>query len=411
MAPRPKILWNNKDHPLLPSGYAIMGRYLLPLLGDHYGRENIIIYAPVYQREYMDKWEDMLVVPGVTFDFGENYLLEHYRHHKCNILIQIGDAWGLGLLPDMAARDQILWVQWLAVDWLGMPKNIIYRIKPAYKLVPFSKDGEAKLRRAGLTNVEKAIWLGLNTELWQPMEPNPSMMRLLGFSPETFNILMVSANQERKAIRQQLEGIATFRRVHTEAQARLYIHTTMKRDRDLFADIDELNLGDITYYPEEYLMSMGGIREEEMVLMYNACDVVLNACHEGFGYSTLQAQAVGKPVVYLHEGPSPELVKYGVGITDMYLFTGANQMCQAFPQPLAVAQALGIVWGWKKEGKRLFSQKAVDFVRDNFDWKRIAKQWIEVIDRAMEDRERFCMDIPSSSNDLERRSFNEVVVL
>jgi len=406
---KPKILWNNKDFPLLPSGYAIMGRYILPILGDHYGRDNVIIYAPVYQREYMDRWEDMLVVPGVTFDYGENYLLEHYQHHKCNILVQIGDVWGLGTLPDMAARNDVLWVQWCAVDWIGMPKNVVYRIRTAHKLVPFAKDGEAKLRKAGLNNVEKAIWLGLDTELWKPGEPGESMMRLMGFTPETFNILMVSANQERKAIRQQIEGIATFRKANPEAQVRFYIHTTMKRDRDLFADIDELGLADITHYPEEYLMSMGGVSEVEMVKMFNACDVVLNACHEGFGYATLQAQAVGKPVVYLYEGPSPELVKYGVGVADMFTYTTSNQMCQAFPHPAGIAQALGTVWKWKKEGKKLFSQKAVDFVQANFGWNKIAEQWIGVIDRAMEDRVHFCHDIPSSSDELQNRSLEEVV--
>ena len=175
---KPKILFNPKDHPDLNSGYGIIARYLLPRLGDRYGRENIIIYTPIYQRDHISQWNGMTVVSGTEFSFGENLILDHYQTYGCNLLIQVGDAWPLGVLPDLAAQDKVLWIQWIPIDWLSMPKNILYRIKPAYKLVPFSKYGENALRRAGLPNVEKAIWLGLNLDIWKPMarEEMPDVM-------------------------------------------------------------------------------------------------------------------------------------------------------------------------------------------------------------------------------------------
>ena len=285
MARKPRILWNGKDHPKLRSGYAIMGYYLLPLLAEKYGPGNILIYAPVYERDCVDEWNGMKVLSGTSWDFGEDTILEHYQREGCNILLQVGDAWPLGLLPDLAARDEIDWVQWLPVDWLGMPKNIQNRIRPAHKLVSFSKYGENALRKAGFTNVEPAIWLGLDTDLWkpQPREELPDMMNLLGFEYNTFNLLIMAANQERKNIREQLEGIRLLRQVNPQVPVRLYLHTQMRRERDLYADIDELGIGDIVTYPDPYIMKIGGISEKEMVTMFNCADVLLNACMEGFG--------------------------------------------------------------------------------------------------------------------------------
>ena len=280
MTLKPKILYSGKDHPSLPSGYGIISRYFLPLLGDYYGRENIIIYTPVFQRDAIGSWEGMTVVSGTEWGFGENLLQEHYETYGCNLLLQLGDTWPLGILPDLALADKVLWVQWMPVDWLGMPKNIINRIKPAHKLIPFSQYGENSLRKADLPNVGKKIWLGLNTHLWRPIprENLPGVMESLAFSNDTFNILIVAANQERKRVRLQLEAIALLRRTNPDFHPRLYLHSQINGERDLRADMDELGILDINVFPDPYLITQGGFTEEQMVSVFNCADVVLNVC-------------------------------------------------------------------------------------------------------------------------------------
>lgn len=410
---KPKILWNAKDHPKLRSGYGIIGYYLLPLLAERYGPENILIYAPVYERDAIDEWQGMKVLPGMSWDFGEDMLLEHYQRERCNILLQVGDAWPLGIIPDLAARDEIDWVHWLPVDWLGMPKNIQNRIRPAHKLVPFSKYGENALRKAGFTNVEPVIWLGLDTNLWKPMprEDLPDMMNLLGFEYNTFNLLIMAANQERKNIREQLEGVKLFCQVNLQVPLKLYIHTQMRRERDLYADIDELGIGEIITYPDPYIMKIGGIGEKEMVMMFNCANVLLNACMEGFGLAVTQAQACGVPVIYLLEGPGPELVVHGVGVPAIANITYPNQMTKPLPNPMAIAHALEELWNRQVQSKGpLRSEKAVQFVRENLDWKNIAEQWFKVIDKVMWEKERYCYSIPEPSEQLAERAKEEVVL-
>ena len=411
---KPKILFDSKDHPEMNSGYGIISRYLLPLLGKHYGKDNIIIYPPVYQRDHISEWEGMLCVGGTEFSYGENLIWDHYSHYGCNLLLMVGDAWPLGIVPDLAAENKVLWVQWLPVDWLGMPKNITNRIKYAHKLVPFSRYGEASLRKHNFTNVDKAIWLGLNTELWKPKprESLPDFMNLLGYQLDSFNILIVGANQARKQIRPALEAIASFRKVNLQADVRLYMHTHMTGERDFRADIDELGLVDILCHQEPYLASQGGASEQDMVGVFNCADVVINCCLEGFGYAMLQAQAVGVPVIGLSEGTGPELIKFGIEIPSVAVETSPHQMSQPIPSIPAMVAALDELYKKRMAlGAPLRNQKAVDFVRDNFSWGKIAKQWVGVIDKCMEDREKFCMQIPDPSEELNSLSSKLKVIL
>lgn len=237
------------------------------------------------------------------------------------------------------------------------------------------------------------------------------MMRLLGYEYDTFNILIVAANQERKNIREQLEAISLFRRANPQVPARLYLHSHMRGDRDLLADCDELDLGDILVYPDPYVMTQGGAPEETMCKIFNCADVVLNVCMEGFGLPMLQAQACGVMAVYLNEGPGPELVKAGVGTPPMATLTYPNMMTKPMPNPVAIAHALEEIWKRQVErGAPLRSEKSVQFVQENFGWDNIASQWFGVIDKVMSERERYCYDIPSPSEELKERAKEEVIL-
>ena len=404
----PRILFNPKDHPNLNSGYGIIARYLLPYLGDRYGRENVIIYAPIFQRDHVGEWDGMKVISGNTFDFGENLILQHYKNYECNLLLQVGDTWPLGILPDLAYSDQILWVQWAPVDWLGMPKNIVNRIRAAHKLVPFSKYGENSLKRGGLPNVGPTIWLGLNLDIWKPLPRKdfPVLMNSLGYSYDSFNVLMVAANQERKRIRQELEALGIFRKLSPNVDLRIYLHSPLVGERDLRADLDELELNDITTFPDPYIMTQGGFPEEHMAKVFNCADIVLNVAMEGFGLCQTQAQACGVPVVVLSEGAGPELTVFGWEIPATGVETSAAQMAQPMPDPISIARCLEEAWKLKQERGELRSQAAVDFIRGNFGWDKIAQQWFRVIDECMIDYQRYCLQVPFPSEDLHRRANN-----
>ncbi|GAJ06213.1 unnamed protein product, partial [marine sediment metagenome] len=228
---------------------------------------------------------------------------------------------------------------------------------------------------------------------------------------DTFNLLIVAANQERKNIREMFEGIRLFHQVNPNVPLRLYLHTQMRRERDLYADIDELGLGEIVTYSDPYIMNMGGISEKEVVMMFNCADVLLNACLEGFGLCMTQAQACGVPVIYLLEGPGSELIVHGVGVPAIANITYPNQMTKPIPNPMAIAHALEELWDRQVKNKGpLRSEKSVQFIQKNFAWKKIAEQWFEVIDKVMEEKERLCYDVPEPSEELGERAKEEVIL-
>lgn len=401
---QPKILINIKDEPDINSGYGIIGRHWIPRLADHYGSDRIIVYAPVYHQQKVTEWKGMTMVGGSEFGYGEGLIEQHYRNYDCNLLIQVGDAWPLGVLPDLALANKVMWVHWLPVDWLGMPDNIKNRILPAHKLVPFSDYGHRALERAQMPNIGPRIWLGLDLDVWKPQDRSelPGIMRSLGFSEDTFNVLVVGANQQRKCIREALEAIALLRATSPDIPVRLYLHSQKTGDRDLSADLSELRLRELTMTPEPYIMTQGGYVEQDMARIFNCADVVINVAMEGFGLAHTQAQACGVAVIHMCEGAGPELVKYGYEVPVAGQQTTAHQMSQPFPSPVGVCAALEDCWRKRQKlGHPDRSQYAIDWTRSNFGWDKIARQWIDVIDQCMDDRQRFCMDIPHDDDNPE----------
>jgi glycosyltransferase involved in cell wall biosynthesis len=405
---KPKILWNAKDAPWLPSGYGVITKHLVPRLSDHYGEDSVIVYAPVYVRDetriwYPEGfWHPIKVLPGVEWDFGEDLIFEHYRRHDRNMLLQVGDFLQLKTIPQLAAQDQILWVQWAPFDWLITPDIAKDILRYPLKIVPFTKYGEQRFKDLGCENITDAIWLGIDPKIWFPINRSEltNTMSSLGFREDSYNILIAQANQRRKYIREMLEGVSTFHKTHPEANTRLYLHSwATKGEENLEQALVESGLADITVMTDQYKLVTGGFSESDLNKIYNCADVALDCCFEGFGFSMLQAQAVGVPAIGLLEGPTQEIVSVGVMVPTHHIdYSMALQ--KPVPDPVFIADSLANLW----ENQVRKSMFPVPRVRENFSWDKIAEQWIEVIDRVMLDREQFTMYIPEPSKKLKRQA-------
>ena len=409
----PKIIWNAKDHPDLSSGYGIVTRHLVPRLAAQYGRENVLIYAPVFNRGRVEEWQGIQVLPGLANEYEDPMLLEHYRNFDCNLMITVGDIPPLREIPVWARQDSILWIAWAPWDFLNLPDFALSILQCPVKLVPFSKYSERRFKEAGLENVEPAIWLGLDPDIWQPQDRKGLIgaMTSLGFSEESYNIVMVAANQDRKCIREALEGVMLFRQQCPKASPRLYLHTRAQGDRNVEMDLSDLGLGDITKIPEDYQMFLGGLPEDAMAAVFNCADVVLDVCMEGFGLTQSQAQACGVPVIYLDEGAGEELVQFGVQVP-YYSVDRHTNLSKPLPNPAHIAEALGVLYESKTDrGEALRSYSASNWTRENLAWDRIAGQWFSVIDNTMELRWKNSMDIPGPSEGLLERARNQVELI
>ena len=397
----PRILFNAKDHPAVASGYGIITKHLVPRLADRYGKDNVLVHAPVFNRDRIEDWNGIKILPGLTSGFEDDLLLQHYKKYQCNMLLQVGDWVMLKQIPTWAARDEILWVQWAPFDFVNPPPWVKDVIRLALKVVPFTQYAERQFRAMGLTTVEPAIWLGIEPKIWFPQDRRrlPQVMTALGFAEDTYNILIVQANQVRKNVREQLEAIKLFRQSVPEAKPRLYLHSHMAQERALDLDLKELGLEDITLTVDQYVLACGGLPEEQMAGMFNCADVVMDCCFEGFGYSTLQAQAVGVPAIILEEGPGPELTRFGIQVPAHHLDRNAAVQ-KPVADPQHIAQAL--IELYQQRGVR--SDLSPRWVAEHFNWDTIAEQWFRVIEDTMQMRETYSLYLPQPSARLQQRA-------
>lgn len=404
MPEHPRILFNPKDNPFINSGYGIIARHLVPRLAAHYGKDSILVFAPVFQRDEIRDWNGVKILPGVSATFGEDIIYEHYVHQKCNLLLQIGDWAPLRTIPQLASENKLLWIQYAPMDFLNFPQWAFDILKCAHKIVPFTKQAEKAFKGYKLQNVSEAIWIGLDSSLWQPLDRHeyPNTMRSLGFAEDTYNILIVAANQSRKYLRETLEGIKHFIEAYPQAKTRIYMHTHVAGERRLDQDVQELGLQDIVSFPDPYDLVNGGIDESQLVVVFNCADLVMDVAMEGFGMSQTQAQACGVPVVCMSEGGGPELVKWGVEVPS-YSIDRSQALLKPVPHPAQIATGIETMYKAYLEGKRR-SDSVSQWTRENFSWDLIAEQWIKLIDQVMEEREKFSLYVPRPSEELMRRS-------
>ncbi|KKK87048.1 hypothetical protein LCGC14_2757130, partial [marine sediment metagenome] len=333
------------------------------------------------------------IYPGNAEGYGEDIVEEHYQDFHAEILWQIADAWALERIPELARQDRMRWVIQPPVYFLDpLPEHFIERLKPALKVVPWVEDARDKLVKAGLTNVTEPIPLGLNTDLWRPKDRTkyPKMMKDLGFSHDSFNISIVAANQQgRKAWTQTLTAIQLFRETYADLKIRLYIHTVpnMVGGWEIDKLLTHLKLADITKTAKTYEMVVGRYSEYQIMMVHALADVVVNAGLEGFGYSTIQAQAVGTPVIGLSAGATKNLVSAGILVPPYSETLSPDLFRRAEPHTTHIAEALRKI----SDIPRREFQKGPKFVQDRFSWPIVIEKWKKLFEEVDAELESKCI--------------------
>lgn len=215
-------------------------------------------------------------------------------------------------------------------------------------------------------------------------------MRSLGFEEDAFNISIVAANQiGRKAWEPALKGVRLFMEAHPETKVRLYLHThqQLAEGWDMLALASHLGLNDVTRIADQYTLIIGGYSEAQTMLMHALADCVINAGLEGFGYSTIQAQAVGTPVIGLNAAATSNLLECGILVPPYSEMLTPNLLTKAEPHPIHVKQALETVY----QTPRADFARGVQFVRDNFAWPLIFDKWRKFFAELDAELDRRCM--------------------
>lgn len=373
-----------------PVGARYKMQYYFPDLGFiGYEHEYTLVLPDESQ---ISAGDPIPIYPGITEGYGEDIVEEHFQNFQAEVLWQVADVWPLSRIPDLAKQDRIKWVVQPPVDFLDpIPQYMIDKFRPALKVVPWVQDGTDRLRKAGLTNVADPIPIGINTDIWKPQDrsKSPDTMKQLGFGYDTFNIAMIAANQfGRKSWEHALKGIKIFREKMPDVKVRLYIHTHMNLADgwDMTALLTHLGLADITVAAAPYQITVGLYQEAHMMLIHALADVVINCGLEGFGLSTVQANAVGTPVIGLKAGPTPELMRSGILVPVYNEVLTQAMLTRAEPHPLQIAEALNRIHNIPRSN----FQEGVKFAQ-NFAWPIVIEKWRKLFLEVEQDLERNCV--------------------
>jgi len=160
------------------------------------------------------------------------------------------------------------------------------------KPLVISKFGQTEARRVGIP--ADYIQIGIDTEAWKPVtqEEKTKLRSSFGFDENTFAILTVADNQERKNLVAAMDMFAEFAEDKENAR---YILVTREHNRvgwKLRDYAQEIGIS------EKLMIFERGMSHEQLWITYAVSDIfLLTSKAEGLGMPLLEAMAVGIPCV------------------------------------------------------------------------------------------------------------------
>jgi glycosyltransferase involved in cell wall biosynthesis len=177
------------------------------------------------------------------------------------------------------------------------------------KQMIISEFGTEECHKVGITSAVH-LPVGIDTQAWRipAAEERAKFRKTLGFEEDTYAVLTVADNQERKNLSHAMEAFAKFAEDKPDAR---YVLVTREflpigwRLRDLAA---EFGIGDKMVIIER------GIPFGDLWAIFAACDVfLLPSKAEGLGMPLLEAMSVGLPCIATNATGMAELLKHERG--------------------------------------------------------------------------------------------------
>jgi glycosyltransferase involved in cell wall biosynthesis len=326
------------DAPWATSGYSNQIRQFAPRLA-RLGHEVALLTTYGLQGNSLT-WNGLKVYPGGADPFANDVIGASARDWQADIVITLKDTF----VFRPQAFQGLRWVPMVPVDHEPIPPAVIEVCRHAYRPIAYAPNGFRELRAVGMDPLY--VPHSYDPALLYPMDRREARQQL-GIPDDVFLVGIVAVNRggipSRKAWPQNLEAFAQFARNHPDA--RLFTHTYLGQDgfegsvnlpalcgqlgildRVLFCDQERYRAG----FPDDYLR-----------LFYNSLDVLLaTSLGEGFGIPTLEAQAVGTPVIVSDFAASRDLCFAGWKVSEGLRFYDAQGAWVFIPEPRAIADRL-----------------------------------------------------------------------
>lgn len=366
--------------PWVGTGYGVAGRHTIPLIQElgheaayfaFFGLENGVIGYNGYR-----------VYPAGLTTWGDDIIAHHMRGFGADTLISLLDVWVSKKFGKLAQEHGWRWFPWMPVDTDPVSQRVVDCLEGAHTVIPYSKFGEAELRRVGIENV-KHIPLGMS-DAFTPGDKAVARKRI-GLPEDAFIVGMVAANKtypSRKCIPEQMEAFARFHARHPNSL--FYIHTLATQEYggvDLVAIAKSLGIDEAFKFTDQYHYLMG-LSEGYVADLYRSFDLLTaTSVSEGFGMPILEAQACGIPVVTNACTSMTEITFSGVAITENQRFWSTLGSWVFTPDVRAICEA------YEYLHERLQDEAEATRLREvavasaqAFRWENIVKSyWSEIL--------------------------------
>lgn len=383
-----RIIWHSVA-PFVRSGYGTITRHICTRL--HELGYNIIISA-YYGVEPggVIVINDVPVIPCARHlgSFGEGSYINHYKAFSRTCGILASDFWAFPWFPAQD-RYSIMYSPMDHIDYGVNATNLIQKYNRVAAFLPFQAE---ELKKHGIHNAP-VIEHGVDRQ-FQPMDMKEARKQAQ-LPQDDFLIGIVSANSD-KEMRKSWGAIFTaaeiIKKQHPEIRnIKYFVHSDPEDPKgvSLRGLAHNHNVLDLFAF-EDSALSVVGIPDNEMNLIYNSFDLLLcPSKREGFGLPILEAMACGKPCIVHDFSSMPDLVGKGaergwlcksLGFEDTPIIatTGivdpnsvAEQILDAYMHPDEILR--------KGKLSREFSQTLL--------WDDLVSQkWVNILDEAEDDQ-------------------------
>jgi glycosyltransferase involved in cell wall biosynthesis len=326
------------------------------------------------------RWHDLTVFPPGTAPGGADTLLGHYMVHcagRPGLLLALADAWALdpaifAQLPNKAVWMPVDTDRLSAMDasWLRATKTIP---------IAMSQHGLKALNRAGFDNAHY-IPHGIDLTVFNPEVDRAAARAALDIPEDAFCVAINAANKgapSRKAFAQQFLAFHEFSKRHSDAILAVHTYATAFDGENLYNLADAIGIKpERLRFTNQYLYASGMLQADFVAGFYAAADVVSNATMgEGFGLPTIEAQAVGRPVVVTNTAASRELCGAGWKVSGIPYWVDRHQAFWMVPDPDDIRAAYEAAY--KSSSK--MAQSAVGFAK-RYDADKITNDyWLPLL--------------------------------
>jgi glycosyltransferase involved in cell wall biosynthesis len=398
------------DHPLSPSGVGTQTKYMIEALIKT-GRYQFVClggamkhhdYTPVTVDPY---GKDFVIVPIDGYGNDET-IRSALRKEKPDVLWFMTDPRFYEWLWEIEdeVRALVPMVYYHVWDNFPVPMyNKLYYDSTDY-VVSISKVTEEIVKTCSPDNFGAHISHAVNSTFFKKLKNADDLEKVSAVRENITNNSQEFNNPRKKIFfwnnrnaRRKQSGTLVWwfkewldKVGHDKATLLMHTDAQDQHGQDLPHIMERLGVTD-----GQILLSTSKISPQELAAMYNASDYTINISDaEGFGLSTLESLACGTPIIVNMTGGLQEQVTNGTEWFGWGIQPSSKTIIGSLQVPYIYEDRIGQADFEKTMNKALklpktkykkMSDAGMAHVRDNFSFEVFEKQWIEFIDRVVEE--------------------------